>query len=105
MAAMTRRFLVAEIDRERAADDRLDAAARELVGKLERAEHVVGVGQREGRLAVGFRKLREPRDRQRAFEQRIGRVHVQVHEAGVGHGFLVILKPASKLGRGPTEVQ
>ena len=99
LAAVTRRFLVAEIDRKRAADDRLDAAAGKLVGEFERAEHVVGVGQREGRLAVGLRELREARDRQRAFEQRIGRVHVQMHEAGVGHGFLVILEPASKLVR------
>ena len=30
---------------------------------------------------------------------------MQVHEAGVGHGFLVILKPASKLGRRPVRVQ
>ena len=99
LPAVTRRFLIAEIDRERAADDRLDAAPGKLVGELERAEHVVGVGQRKGRLAVGFRELREARDRQRAFEQRIGRVHVQMHEAGVGHRFLVILGPASKLVR------
>ena len=105
MAAVTRRFLIAEIDRERAADDRLDAAARELVGEFERPEHVVGVGQRERRLAVGLRELREARDRQRAFEQRIGRVHVQMHEAGVGHGFLVILNGLPNWGGGRRRVQ
>ena len=36
---------VAEIDLQRAADDRLDAGFRQLVGELERAEQVVGVGQ------------------------------------------------------------
>ena len=30
------------------------------------------------------------RDRQRAFEQRIGRMHVQVHEAEIGHSILAI---------------
>jgi hypothetical protein len=99
MPAVARRFLIPEIDRERAPDDRLDTTPGELVGELERPEHVVGVGEREGRLAIRFRKLREPSDRQRAFKQRIGRVHMQVHKAGVGHRFLVILKPASKLGR------
>ena len=57
----------------------------ELVGEFERAEHVVGVGQRQRRLAVGLGELGEPRDRQRALEQRIGRVHVQMHETGVCH--------------------
>ena len=79
------RLLVAEIDRQRAADDRLDAVARELLGELQRPEHVVGVGERQRRLPVGLRELGEPRDGQRAFEQRIGRMHVQMHEAGTGH--------------------
>jgi hypothetical protein len=29
---------------------------------------------------VGLRELRQPRDRQRAFEQRIGRMHPKMHE-------------------------
>ena len=36
---------VAEIDLQRAADDRLDAGVGQLVGELERAEQVVGVGE------------------------------------------------------------
>ncbi len=76
--------LVAEVDRERAADDRLDAGTRHLVGELQRPEHVVGVGQRERGLAVGLGELGQPRDRQRALEQRIGRMHVQMHEAWIG---------------------
>ena len=79
-------LLVAEIDGERAADDRLDAGARHFLGKFERTEHVVGVGQRQRRLAVFLGKLRQPGNRQRALEQRIGRMHVQVHEAGFGRG-------------------
>ncbi len=76
------RLLIGEIDGERAAHDRLDAGMRHLVGELERAEHVVGVGERERRLPVGLGELGETGDGQRAFEQRIGRVHVQMDEAG-----------------------
>ena len=83
------RVLIGKIDRERTADDRLDAAARHLVGEFERTEHVVGVGERQRRLAVGLGELAQPRDRQRAFEQRIGRVHMQMDEAG--HSTLAIL--------------
>ena len=59
----------AEIDRKLAADDRLDAVARHLVGEFQRPEHVVGVGQRQRRLVVSLGKLGEPGDRKRAFEQ------------------------------------
>ena len=76
-------FLVAEIDAERAADDRLDAGARHLLGEFQRTEHVVGVGQRQRRLAVLFGKLGKARDGQRALEQRIGRMDVQMHEARI----------------------
>ena len=50
--------LVAEIDRERAADDRLHAIAGELLREFERTEHVVGVGQRQRRLVVGLGEFR-----------------------------------------------
>ena len=50
--------LIAEIDREFAADDRLDAIARDLVGKFQRPEHVVGVGQRQRRLPVRLGQFR-----------------------------------------------
>ena len=75
-------LLIAEVDRERAANDRLDAGAGQLFGELERAEHVVGVGQRQRRLPVLLGKLRQPRNGQRALKQRVGRMHVQMHEAG-----------------------
>ena len=50
-------ILVAEIDRQLAADDRLDAVAGHLVGEFQRPEHVVGVGQRQRRLAVRLGQL------------------------------------------------
>jgi hypothetical protein len=77
---------VAEVDGERATDDGLDAVAGELLGEFQAAEHVVGVGERQCRLLVGLRQLGEARNGKRAFEQRIGRVHVQVHEVQAGHG-------------------
>ena len=83
--ACGRRVGVAEVDRERAADDRLDAGAGEFFGEFERAEHVVGVGERQRRLLVGLGELGQARDGHRAFEQRIGRMHVQMHEIEIGH--------------------
>ena len=74
-------LLVAKIDCERAADNRLNARTRHLLGKFQRTEHIVGVGERERGLAIRFRKLGETRDRQRAFEQRIRRMHMQMNEA------------------------
>ncbi len=70
------RFLVGKIDRERTADDRLDPRRRHLVREFERPEHVVGIGERERGLPIGLGELGQPRDRQRAFEQGIGRMHV-----------------------------
>ncbi len=61
-------------------------AACEFLGEFQRAEHVVGVGERERRLLVGLGELGQARERNRAFQQRIVRVHVQVHEVEVGHG-------------------
>ena len=77
---------IAEVDGKRTADDGLDAISRYFFRKLQRTKHVVGVGQRERRLPIRFRKLGQPRDRERAFEQGIGRVHMQVHEIEAGHG-------------------
>ena len=82
------RVLVAEIDGEFAADDRLDAVARHLVGEFQRPEHVVGVGQRQRRLAVGLRQFAELGDLDRALQQRIGRMNVEMNESGTGHGRL-----------------
>ena len=76
---------VAKIDGKRAAHDRLDAVSRKLLGKFQRPEHVVGIRKRQRWLVVGFRKLCEACNRQRAFQQRIRRVYVQVHEIEAGH--------------------
>ncbi len=80
------RLLVGEIDRQRTAYDRLDAGRRHLLGEFERAEHVVSVGEHQRRLPVGLGELGQPRDRQRAFKQRIRGVDVKMYEAGFGHG-------------------
>ena len=44
---------LAEIDRDLAADDRLDAAFDHLLGEFERAEKIAGVGEAKRRHAVG----------------------------------------------------
>ena len=72
---------VGEIDRGLRADDRLDAALGELLGKFERAEQIVGVGDRQGRHGVGLGEPGQRLDGERALAQRIGAVHVQMHEA------------------------
>ena len=72
---------VAEIDRDLRADDRLDAGLGELLRKLQRAEQVVGVGDRERRHAVGLGELGEGLDGERALTQREGAVDVEVDEA------------------------
>ncbi len=72
---------VSEIDRHLRADDRLHAAFGEFFGKFERAEQVVGVGDRQRRHGVGLGELGQRLDGQRPLAQRIGAVHVQMHEA------------------------
>ena len=94
---------VGEIDRHLRADDRLHAALGELLGKFERAEQIVGVGDRQRRHGVGLGELGQRLDRQRALAQRIGAVHVQMHEAdGFDdrrvHAFVVA--SARRAGRG-----
>ena len=79
-------ILVAEIDGELQAYDRLNAVARHLVGEFQRPEHVVGVGQRQRRLAVRLGELAELGDLDRALQQRIGGMDVEMDESGVGHG-------------------
>jgi hypothetical protein len=72
---------VGEIDRHLRADDRLYAALGELLRKFERAEQVIGVGDRQRRHGVGLGELGQHFDGQRALAQRIGAVHVKMHEA------------------------
>ena len=71
---------VAEIDLQRAAHDRLDAGLRQLVGEFERTEQVVGVGQPYRGKALRHRQLGELRDGDGAFQERVGRMHLEVHE-------------------------
>ena len=83
LSRLARALGIPEIDRELKPDDRLNALASELLRKFERAIKIVGVGQRQGRHLVGARELGELGDRQGAFEERIGRVNVQMHETDV----------------------
>jgi hypothetical protein len=80
--------LIAEIDRHRAAGNGLDTVGRELVRKLQRAEHVVVVGQRQRGLMIGLGKFSQLADRHRPLQQRISRMHVQMNESGVRRGRL-----------------
>ena len=91
--------LIAEVDRERAADNRLDAIAGELFREFERTEHIVGVGERQRRLPVGFRQFGKARDRERALQQRIGGMYVQMHKAWISHQSLANF--AKRSGRLP----
>jgi hypothetical protein len=73
---------LAELDGKRATDDGLDSGPGQRLGKLQRAEQVVAVSDRQCGLRVGGRQLGELLDRQRAFQQRVSRMHAQMNEAG-----------------------
>ena len=66
------RVLIAEIDGKLAADDRLDAVPSHFVREFQCPEHVVGIGQRQSRLAVRLGEFAELLDLDRALQQRIG---------------------------------
>ena len=72
--------------RQSAADDRLDARVGQALGEFERAEQIVGVGQRKRRHALLGGERHEMRNGQRPFEQRIGRVHPKMHEGLISLG-------------------
>ena len=93
-AAPEGRGRIGEIDRHLRANDGLHAALGELLRKFERAEEVVGVGDRQSRHGVGLGELGQRLDGQRPLAQGISAVHVQMHEAdgfddGRVHAFLV----------------
>ncbi len=67
-------------DRQLAADDRLDAGLDRLFGEFQRTEEIRRVGDGERRHGVGGGKGNEGVDRQRAFQQRIGRMTIEVNE-------------------------
>ena len=77
------RIRLLEADRELHAGDGLDAGTRELFGKLEGAEEIVGVGERERRLLVRRRELGELRNLQGTLEQRIRGMHMQMDKADI----------------------
>ncbi len=69
-----------ESERKGQADDGLDAGFSKGLREFERAEEIVGIGERQHRCAIGTGQRREPGDGERPFEQRIGGVHPQMHE-------------------------
>ena len=83
---------------QRAADDGLDARAREILGEFERAEKVVPVGDGERGRPVRLRELRKRLHRQRTLQQRVGGMHMQVDKGRRGHK----LPQAKQRTLGPT---
>jgi len=63
-----------------------------LSEKLQRPEHVVGIGQRQRRLAIRLGEFAELLDFDRALQQRIGRMDVEMDESGIGHGCRRLLR-------------
>src|SRR5262249_25045516 len=71
---------VAKIERHLATDDRLDPLFGRLLGELEGTEEIAGIGDAEGRLAIGCGELEKHLDRQGALEKRERRMHPEMHE-------------------------
>ena len=71
---------ILHIDRQLTADDRLEPLAHGLLGKLQGTEEIICIGHGNCRLPVGHGELHHRLQRQRALEQRIGRVNAQMHE-------------------------
>ena len=69
---------VFHVDGELAADDRLYAVARCLLGKFEGDEEIVRIGNRNGRLVVGAGLGKNLLERQRPFQQRVGGMDSQM---------------------------
>ncbi len=72
-----------EFDGDLRARQALEAGLRRLLGKLERREEIVRVGDADGRLRILLGEIDEARDAKRPFAQREGGVHVEMHESGV----------------------
>ena len=77
---------VAEVDAELDADDRLDPGLGELLREFEGAEEVVRIGYGERRHGVGAGERCQLADRHGALAQGVGRVDVQMDEAGLRRG-------------------
>ena len=72
--------LIFESDVHLTGDDRLHAVFHRLLCKLERAEQIVRVGDGDGRHLVPDGVADNLAERQRPFQQRVGRMHAQMDE-------------------------
>jgi hypothetical protein len=70
-----------EIEHQLGPQQRLHALAGGLLGKFQRPEQIVGVGDAKRRLLVGLGQIEQRAELQRALEQGILRVDVKVDEA------------------------
>jgi hypothetical protein len=93
---------ILEVDGQRHADDRLDAGVGQFVGEFQSAVEVIRVGQPHCREAERVGKLGELTDGQRTFQQRVGGVHLEMHEARFrGLGRLSVLWQTSRSVHAP----
>ena len=97
-----RRLAVRKLDRDGCADNRLQTALGEFLGKLQRPEQIGRVGQRKRRLLVGLGQFGELLDRQRALEQRERRMDVEMDETYSTHAPALSFAPARPAARRPT---
>ena len=72
--------------RDLAADDRLDALPRAILGEFEGAEEVAGVGDGDRRHMGVFGQGRELVHADRALAEGVGGMGAEVDEICVGHG-------------------
>ena len=82
LAAWRHRRAILKIESDLHAGDGLHALVGELIGKLQGAEEIVRIGDRQRRHRIRGRKLGELGDVHAPFAQRIGAVNMKMHEAG-----------------------
>ena len=95
---------VGKVDRDLAADNRLDAGLGHFLGELKRAEQIARVGNPQRRHAVGGREVHQRLERQCPLKQRIGRMDPQMNEADVAGSAThdaILLAPSVGHGRRP----
>ena len=87
-----RRQIAVEHQIELAAGNGLDALLRRLLGEFQRAEQITGIGDADGRHAVRGGEADDLLQRQRAFEQRVGRMDPQMDKTRPGRSRLIVMR-------------